>query len=125
MNFKNNNTELLNLLSTKPNYFGNANWYGIPFRASTLPICMGYGLSSFEYTAGQDDLEINNKYFSSYPFLKWDLEILKENKISNIIVDKSYLLKAIEISNFNSNELKVILESENYIIYETKFKFWD
>jgi hypothetical protein len=120
LSYKNNNTELLNLLSIKPNYFDNANWYGIPFRSSTLPICMGFGLSSFEFTAGQDDLDINNKYFSSYPFLKWDLQLLKQNKITNIIVDKSYLAKAIEISNFSSSDLTLILESENYIIYETK-----
>ncbi len=125
LNFRNNNSELLNLLSTKPNYFNNASWYGIPFRAATLPICLGYGIRSYEYTAGQDNLVINNKYFSSYPFLKWDLEMLYNDKISNVIVDKSYLSKAIEISNFNSDELILILESENFIIYETKFKFRD
>ena len=125
LNFRSNNSELLNLLSTKPNYFNNASWYGIPFRAATLPICMGYGFRSYEYTAGQDNLVINNKYFSSYPFLKWDLEMLYNDKISNVIVDKSYLSKAIEISNFNSNELTLILESENFIVYETKFKLRD
>ena len=42
--------------------------------------------------------------------------MMLQHKITNIIVDKSYLKKAIEISNFNSKDLNLIFESKNYLI---------
>lgn len=114
----NSNASLLSLLNHNKHELKSAIWYGIPYRITTLPVALGYGKATFEYQYGNHSSEIMEMYFSLYPFLKWSEELLSENRVSHILVQKELLSNAIEFSGFSSKELDLIYENKDYCLYK-------
>lgn len=118
--YPNKNKSLLSLLNSKKDQFKNAIWYAVPHRSTTLLVSLGFGLKTFEFQYGNFTGEIIKKYFSVTPFLKWNQEIILQNKITHVLVEKEYLKSATKYSNFNTEGLKLISENEYYYIYKFK-----
>lgn len=120
--FENKNSYLVNLLKTAPDEFKNAVWYGVPYRVSTLAVALGYGKKTFEYQYGNHSKEIHDVYFSQYPFLKWDNNLLDSNRVTHILVEEELAEKASAISGFSVNGLKKIASNDQYSIYRYAHK---
>jgi hypothetical protein len=115
--FENKNKYLISLLKVVPQDLKNAVWYSVPYRASTLAVALGYGEKTFEYQYGNHSKEIQEMYFSEYPFLKWDKQFLEENKVSHILVEKEYLHRAYEKSGFSTTGLDLVSENQHFSVY--------
>ena len=61
-----------------------------------------------------------DKNFSIYPYLKWDKEILKKNKISKKILENKLEDEAVKLCNFSTDNLKLIDKNSEYSIYKLK-----
>ncbi len=117
---KNKNSSLLKLLNKHKEKFKNAIWYGIPFRAPTLAVVLGFGKKTTDFEYGNKSKKLIDKNFSIYPYLKWDKEILKTNKISHIILENKLEDEAVKLCNFSSDNLKLIDKNSEYSIYKLK-----
>lgn len=116
----NKNLKLFSLLKSNFDEIKNAVWYSIPYRVATYPVSLGYGKKTIDYQNGNHSKEINKLYFSNYPFLKWDKEILKTNKISHVIVENVHEGAAVKLCDFSTDNLKLIDKNSEFTIYKLK-----
>ncbi len=115
--FENKNPYLISLLETASPNLKDAIWFGVPYRVSTLAVSLGYGKKTFEYQYGNHSQEIHNKYFSEYPFLKWDKDLLKENSVTHVLVEKDLIKQAESVSGFSTSSLKLVAQNDHYVIF--------
>lgn len=106
------------LASNHVNELKEAIWYSVNFRMAQIPLCLGYGKKGFTINFSSLDVGLEKKYFSKYPYLKWNKEIIYDNNVSHILVYKPLLNEAIQISNFDPSSLKPLCENDHFIIYK-------
>lgn len=114
----NKNPALISLLQQGGDAFKDSIWYGIPYRASTTAVALGYGKKTFEYQYGNHSQEIHEKYFAFYPYLKWNGEMLQHHKITHILVEKELEESAFLYSNFSTDGLTLLASNQAYSIYK-------
>jgi hypothetical protein len=117
----NKNPHLISILNKHKFELQNAIWYGVPFRVSTTAVALGYGLKTFEYQYGNHSLEIQDKYFAEYPYLKWNYAFLNENEVTHILVENEFLDKARSIAGFNISDHKLIDSNPSFSIYSVNY----
>jgi hypothetical protein len=117
---ENGNRFLLDLLKNYKSELSSTVWYSIPYRCATFPVALGYGKSTFEYQYGNHSIEIHEKYFSTYPYLKWDKSILSANQVTHVLVQKNVLKQAEELSDFSDSQLDLVEENDMYSLYKVR-----
>jgi hypothetical protein len=115
--FENKNKYLISLLQASSEELKNAIWYSVPYRTSTLAVALGYGGKTFEYQYGNHSNEIHEMYFSEYPYLKWSEQMLEDNKVSHVLVEREYLDRASEKSGFSLDSLDLVVENQYFSVY--------
>jgi hypothetical protein len=108
----------IELASNHVNELKDAIWYSVNFRMAQVPLCLGYGKKGFTFNFSSLDIDLEKKYFSKYPYLKWNKEIIYENNVSHVLVYKPLISEAIQISNFDPSNLKILCENDHFIIYK-------
>lgn len=107
--------DLLDLFNNRQDEFHDAVWYTAPFNWSALLISRGFGRSGFILALGHQDEDIMKTYFSEYPFLKWDVEMLNSNKVSHILIERCWLGE-IEKLGFCLGRYPILMENERFIV---------
>jgi hypothetical protein len=117
-----NKTPLIeNILKSNESKIKNAVWYGIPYRSSTIAVALGYGVATFEYQYGNHSKDIHDKYFSEYPILKWDKQLLAENGVTHVFLENEYENMAKKISGFSTEYLTLIGSNSDYKIFAINY----
>jgi hypothetical protein len=107
--------DLLRLFKGRGAEFSNAVWYSVPFGWSALLISRALGKRGYVLSLGHQDDDIMKTYFDEYPFLKWDVNMLRKDGVSHICIERCWL-SAIEKQGFSLEGCRVMMENDSFII---------
>lgn len=111
---------LLNLLNEVGiSKLKNAVWHSTPYRHGTFAVAYGFGKSTFEYQYGNHTEELSEKYFSSFGvFLKNDFNFLIDNKVTHVLIDKSYEFDDSGMSRIPEISCTLLSQNNHFKIYK-------